>query len=151
MVFDKKQYAKDYYIKNKEKIQERRKKYWEIQKKKGLTKKQKEARKKALKKWNKKNYDNNKDKIINNNRILAETRKIELIKYKGGKCERCGYNKSIKALQFHHRKPREKKFQISNRLLNSLKVLKPEVDKCDLLCANCHVELHEEEFKNGKR
>tara|TARA_Y100000310_G_scaffold56232_1_gene51557 strand:+ start:9789 stop:10259 length:471 start_codon:yes stop_codon:yes gene_type:complete len=69
-------------------------------------------------------------------------RKEKLIELKGGKCK-CGYNKCIASLEFHHRDPEEKEFN-----LNAGGLLKPwnrvlkEADKCDLLCANCHAELH---------
>jgi hypothetical protein len=72
--------------------------------------------------------------------------KHKLIVYKGGKCEKCGYNKCEGALQFHHRNPAEKDFSIADVNLNgstvSMQDLFAEVDKCDLLCANCHAELH---------
>ena len=71
--------------------------------------------------------------------------KHKLIVYKGGKCEKCGYNKCEGALQFHHRNPSEKEFAISEvnvSHLISMQDLFNEVDKCDLLCANCHFEIH---------
>ena len=67
--------------------------------------------------------------------------KIRLIEYKGGKCETCGYSRCIEALQFHHRDPKEKDFQISGTT-KAFETLKREVNKCSLLCANCHTELH---------
>lgn len=71
--------------------------------------------------------------------------KKELIRYKGGKCEICGYNKCIGALQFHHINPLEKDFSPSEKY-NGGKIdmnqLYLEVDKCQLLCANCHAEKH---------
>jgi 5-methylcytosine-specific restriction endonuclease McrA/predicted transcriptional regulator len=70
-------------------------------------------------------------------------KKIELVKYKGGKCERCGYDKTYEALQFHHINPSEKDFTISGKSY-SLERLKKEVDKCIMVCANCHIEIHEE-------
>lgn len=70
-------------------------------------------------------------------------KKIELVKYKGGCCERCGYNKSFEVLQFHHINPNEKDFSISGKSY-SINRLKKEVDKCILVCANCHIEIHEE-------
>lgn len=70
-------------------------------------------------------------------------KKIELVEYKGGCCERCGYNKSIEALQFHHLDPNEKDFAISAKSY-SFERLKKEVDKCIMVCANCHIEIHEE-------
>lgn len=71
--------------------------------------------------------------------------KHQLIVYKGGKCERCGYNKCEGALQFHHKDPNEKEFTISQINLNQIvdmEALYHEVDKCELLCANCHAEEH---------
>lgn len=67
-----------------------------------------------------------------------------LIAYKGGKCERCGYNKTSRALEFHHLNPEEKDFEISKVLTRNIQSLKDEVDKCILLCSNCHAEIHEE-------
>lgn len=67
--------------------------------------------------------------------------KEELIQYKGGKCQICGYNKCISALEFHHLDPTQKDFTISGGT-KSFKTLKPEVDKCILVCSNCHREIH---------
>lgn len=74
--------------------------------------------------------------------------KKHLVEYKGGKCEICGYNRSITALQFHHLNPQEKDFGIADNLrLNNFNIenYHKEVDKCILVCANCHAEIHEEE------
>lgn len=68
--------------------------------------------------------------------------KILLVEYKGGKCCKCGYNKCIRALQFHHLDPNEKDFGIGG-LSVSLERLKKEVDKCILVCSNCHAEIHD--------
>lgn len=66
------------------------------------------------------------------------------VKYKGGKCEICGYDKYIGALDFHHRDPSLKKFNIA--LKSKLQYLNSEIteelDKCQILCANCHRETH---------
>ena len=75
--------------------------------------------------------------------------KIALIKYKGGACCKCGYNKSIRALEFHHLNPKEKDFGIS-KTCKDFDDLKKEVDKCILVCANCHAEIHEA-LENEKR
>ena len=76
----------------------------------------------------------------------ALTRKLELIKTKGGKCEICGYDKNIAALEFHHLNPSEKSFQLDARSLGNTTVEKllKESDKCILVCANCHREIHNE-------
>lgn len=58
-------------------------------------------------------------------------------------CVRCGYSKCFAALDFHHRKPETKKFDISPTLKRRVTAEKiKEIKKCDLLCANCHRELH---------
>lgn len=66
----------------------------------------------------------------------------------GGKCQECGYNKNIAALEFHHINPDEKEFQLDMRHLSntSIEKLRIEAAKCKLLCANCHRELHNPEF-----
>ncbi len=71
-------------------------------------------------------------------------RKLELIKFHGGKCEICGYDKNISALEFHHINSVDKKFQLDMRHLSntSLDELYAESCKCQLLCANCHREIH---------
>jgi hypothetical protein len=68
--------------------------------------------------------------------------KLKAIEYKGGKCKNCQYSKSPAALVFHHRDPKEKDFSISRKVLGWER-LQPELDKCDLLCSNCHNEEHE--------
>lgn len=68
------------------------------------------------------------------------------MRYKGGKCEKCGYSKSINALQFHHKIPSNKEFAISKNITLSkfnMENYYKEVDKCELLCANCHFEEHD--------
>lgn len=67
--------------------------------------------------------------------------KIELLRYKGEKCENCGYSKCTEALQFHHIDPFQKNFTIAGKSW-SFERLKKEVDKCVVLCANCHIETH---------
>lgn len=68
--------------------------------------------------------------------------KEKLVKYKGGKCEICGYDKCITALEFHHINPNEKEFGIGSMKVLSFEKCKKEVDKCILVCANCHREIH---------
>ncbi len=73
-------------------------------------------------------------------------KKKKAIDYKGGKCELCGYKKSIAALTFHHINPLFKEYLISGTsLCKSWDKLVIELDKCQLLCCNCHFELHAEE------
>ena len=67
--------------------------------------------------------------------------RMQAIKHKGGCCEKCGYNNYTGALQFHHKDPTKKDPKAFRRTKN-LQVFLEEVDKCALLCANCHAEEH---------
>lgn len=76
--------------------------------------------------------------------------KRKIVEYKGGQCEICGYNKCIDALDFHHKDPEQKDFGLSSRgITRSIKKLYEEVDKCMLVCANCHREIHSKESVVG--
>jgi len=63
---------------------------------------------------------------------------------KGNKCAICGYNKCQRVLSFHHINPSKKEFDLSSRgLTRSWKKIEEEIKKCILLCANCHMEVHD--------
>ena len=69
--------------------------------------------------------------------------KEKAVAYLGGKCLRCSYNKCLRALSFHHRDAPNKEFTISQWAHLGWEKIEKELDKCDLLCANCHMEVHE--------
>jgi len=65
------------------------------------------------------------------------------LEYKGGACEKCGYNKCKTALVFHHKEPDGKDFSVASKgYTRSWERVKKELDKCMLLCSNCHAEIH---------
>lgn len=75
--------------------------------------------------------------------------KRRCIEYKGGCCSICKYNKCDAALEFHHLDPTQKDFSISgNRCRKFDNKVISELDKCILVCANCHREIHYG-MKNG--
>jgi len=76
--------------------------------------------------------------------------KIKCINYKGGKCEVCGYSKCVAALVFHHTDASEKDFSIGGNHCRAWNTVKNELDKCSLLCANCHHEIHFESSRENK-
>lgn len=69
-------------------------------------------------------------------------RKKRIIEYKGGGCVLCGYNKCDAALELHHLDPGSKEFSISANTRIAWDELIEELDKCILLCSNCHREVH---------
>jgi hypothetical protein len=72
--------------------------------------------------------------------------KKKAVEYKGGKCSRCGYDRCVWALDFHHKNKQEKIFNISKSgNTRSWERVQNELDKCDLVCSNCHRELEHEE------
>jgi len=76
-------------------------------------------------------------------RNYLKIRKIKAINYLGGKCIRCGYNKSISAMEFHHKNPSSKIDGIANIIHKKWNIVTQELNKCELLCSNCHRETHE--------
>lgn len=68
--------------------------------------------------------------------------KQRCVEYKGGRCLLCGYNDCLSALQFHHLDPTQKDFSISEKKNSRYEILRPELDKCILLCNRCHAEVH---------
>ena len=76
-----------------------------------------------------------------NQKILRYIKKIKSINYLGGKCLICG-EENIFKLTFHHRDTNEKEFELSDYNNIRWSKLKSELDKCDVLCQNCHREFH---------
>jgi hypothetical protein len=110
----------------------------------------KKVKKRLLNKEKKQKYDN----IRYREARLKWNRKnkrdwIEFLTLLGyNKCSKCGYDKCWGALDFHHRDPTKKEKGVSllyrRKKLNAKNIMLVlrEVDKCDVLCANCHRELH---------
>lgn len=77
--------------------------------------------------------------------IKRRNNKLILIDYKNGKCEKCDYDKNPQALVFHHI---DNKNFIFNGFRNNINIveldsyIKEELDKCILICNNCHIEEH---------
>lgn len=89
------------------------------------------------------------------NKYFVDKRRLELrfkaYKYKGGKCQKCGYQGLPACFDFHHTNPKEKQFSISHHPhTRSWDRVKKELDKCDLLCANCHRQIEFEKTMGSK-
>lgn len=83
-------------------------------------------------------------KVCFNKRMMVryEQRAAQIVAMKGGECLICGYDECPAALEFHHIDPTQKEFQISKRWSMTDERIKSEIDKCVLLCSNCHRETH---------
>ncbi len=69
--------------------------------------------------------------------------KIEAVNYKGGCCQNCEFKEYMGALDFHHLDPDKKDFDFASYgSRNSINDALSELDKCVLLCANCHRMTH---------
>ena len=65
------------------------------------------------------------------------------IEYLGGRCTRCSYDRCAEALEIHHLESSDKDFGISDKgYTRSWNRVREELRKCELLCANCHREVH---------
>jgi len=69
--------------------------------------------------------------------------KQKCVNYRGGECVCCGYKKTNNALEFHHLNSLEKDFCISSARFTTFddRIIN-ELNKCALVCRNCHAEIH---------
>ncbi len=84
----------------------------------------------------------NKEELYRNQTLRWRSIKVKALAYKGGKCVECGYDKHPAALQFHHNDPATKDVSWNKLRLRSWNKITLELDKCFLLCANCHSVVH---------
>lgn len=91
-------------------------------------------------------YSNNKNNKYTNNKKL-------FLQYKGiCECERCGYNKNNAALDFHHNDSTKKDFILSdikisfNNLKELTQKIENEINKCEIICKNCHSIEHSDVY-----
>lgn len=111
--------SREYYHRNKEKCKARHKEWYKL----------------------------NKDYSLEQQKEKKRQRKLWAIAYLGGKCSRCSQEYHPAVYEFHHRNPEEKDRDPSKMMLLSKQRLQLELDKCILLCANCHrVEHHGENY-----
>ena len=127
--------SKKYYIENKEKINKYAKQ-WQ------MTERGKELRKRNRKKHREKEAE--KDKI-QRRKMVKHIRNYKLSKG----CSICGYNKCAEALEFHHNGDKNIGIARSIYTYRKFETIKKEMDKCIILCSNCHRELHAKEKESA--
>lgn len=77
-----------------------------------------------------------------NERVRVRGNRAKVIAFLGGCCSRCGYNRCQAAFHLHHRDPSQKAPDFKTRRYRVFDKVKAELLKCDLICANCHAEIH---------
>lgn len=82
--------------------------------------------------------------VSNSQRVMQWRKQIRerVVEYMGGKCCVCGYSRCARALHCHHVEPENKSFGIADGQPRPWRVVKTEMEKCILVCANCHTEIH---------
>ena len=96
--------------------------------------------------------------ILLKNRAIGNTKRLKKVSirkrnkraalfYLGDRCKRCKYNRCEAALEFHHLYGKDKSYNVSSGFNLPWKELKIELDKCMLVCCNCHKEIHHEKRK----
>ena len=109
--------------------------------------KDKERRKEKNREYQKKYYEKNKEYYIVKSAERKKRIKNDFDEYKSTlKCSKCGEN-HVACLDFHHLNPEEKEFSFYNlkKYAWGKEKIERELNKCIVLCANCHRKLHYEE------
>ena len=131
-------YKKQYYEDNKEKALAYQKRYNEDNKEyiEQYRKDNKEKIRAQGKQW----HENNKEGVANK----RYTRNLEIFEYKGGACEHCSVRELdyLAMYDYHHIDPTTKLYTVSSIMNGPMDRLIAEVDKCLLLCSNCHRKEH---------
>jgi predicted HNH restriction endonuclease len=91
----------------------------------------------------KRRYQDRREYLIDRVQKRRKLLRQKAIDYKGGKCQICGYSNCSEVLEFHHLAADKKDFGISQKgYTRSWEKVRLELDKCIMLCANCHREIH---------
>ena len=83
-------------------------------------------------------YKKDHKKVKQKQRIYYNKMKKRAVEYLGGKCILCGSVFHSCCYDFHHKDPTQKETKLSAKLNCTFEIIKKELDKCELLCSNCH-------------
>jgi len=155
---------KKHYAEHKDEICSRNRKRYADNREEMLNKRRayNEKNKLRVKEWNHNWYVEHREQQLEYAKRYAAQRKDEnnakyrkrrqmlkqmSVDYLGGSCAACGFCEHISALEFHHVDPGQKEIGISvlldeKRKKRNIEEIKSELDKCIVLCRNCHARLH---------
>ena len=135
-------YAKAYNKANKERIKAESKVYYAAnrEKKMAYAKAYREANREETIAYAKAYQKANREEL----KAKRDERNLMIFNYKGAECNHCGLSepKHLEIYDYHHVDPDTKLYSVSNILKGPIERLKTEVDKCLLLCSNCHRKEH---------
>jgi len=135
-------YAKAYNKANKERIKAESKVYYAAnrEKKMAYAKAYREANREETNAYAKAYQKANREEL----KAKRDERNLIIFNYKGAECNHCGLSepKHLEIYDYHHVDPDTKLYSVSNILKGPIERLKTEVDKCLLLCSNCHRKEH---------
>tara|TARA_B100001094_G_scaffold74448_1_gene70756 strand:- start:241 stop:699 length:459 start_codon:yes stop_codon:yes gene_type:complete len=141
-----KEYYRKYYQKNKEEIKQRRaEQYWEnVDQERQKSREYYQNRIEKIKEYRAEHSEEKKDYLKKRYYETLSECKEKL----GGECVKCGVKER---LEFDHIQPKNKSFEITRKLLMSdRKKFEEELNKCQLLCYDCHLEKTKQSYLNGK-
>ena len=153
---ERKEYRRAYYLRNKDKFLKSSKKWKENNKDrvKEINREYNKRHSNEIKEWAEDNKDSRLatyKKHYQKHKLDRQKNKVIAIQYKGSKCVHCGipYNgENASIFDFHHVDPSIKDTEVS-KILNSPKLtetIKKELDKCILVCSNCHRLIHNNKY-----
>ena len=129
---------REYYLANKDK--------WKISNQKRYSEKKEE-----LLEYQKVYREANRERITQRDREKIQKRRLDAIARLGGKCNMCGNSFPSYVYDFHHKDPTQKDFTIGENMGVAFDRFYAEVDKCELLCSNCHrIKHYKIKEENGK-
>lgn len=98
-----------------------------------------------------KDRKNRKNDYLKTDKIIRDwSKKLRAYDYFGNKCEKCG-DTNIFHFVFHHKNPETKEYQLCDIWQSSWSKILKELEKCSLLCENCHKELHHNDVIKDNR
>lgn len=124
-----------------------KKKYWF----KNCPEKSAEKRNETKRQWMKKYYHANKDTLRVKNREISKKSELRNKKFIMGckqcPCFDCGKFYPFYVMEYHHRDPKTKIDNVSNMRNDSIQKVLEEINKCDIICSNCHrIREHKDKY-----
>ena len=87
-------------------------------------------------------YQSRREFLLEKSNRTRKENKLWAVEFLGGACSRCKGSFPLPCYDFHHKDPKEKDNFPCRLLQGSREKLRAEIEKCELVCANCHRIIH---------